>query len=1339
MICLYVMLSGFVSVCYADGLGNVRSLSVADGLSNDFVLDMAADGNGFVWVGTKSGLNKITGFGILKYTEKNSRLASNFVNALYYEKTSRTMWVGTLNGISIVDCMTGQMSVLNTSNGLAQNAIADISPAADGGVWILYMNNGVQYYDVRHKRLMPQQSYTLHTLHTSSHCCMDNGAGQLYIGHNGEGMSVVDLKRNRIERFRHNSGDPESVPSDNVRSIVCDLSGNVWVGTNNGLALFDPLARKFHRVASPDIGDNIYSMYLASDGNLLVACNLNGVSVVNTRNVALGDVASVAVSKLHIDNAACNAARAILNDVYGNVWIGSYGIGVAFVNPRPAAFNILPEIMDTNGKVCRVYGITASKDGGLWLGSDGGLSLYKDSKVAGHWRFDDILRRASAFVYVMYEDKNGNVWMGLDDEGVIVFNRNTHTFRCVGLSSRALDIHAFLELADGSMLIGTELGIYLYKDAKTEYLKNISSQLSSPTVYGLVLDHKGQLWVGTDGGGVNVFSKTGKLVARLNESNGLASSRVNQLFVAKDKSVWIATGNGLCHVKDVEKPDKIETFDSANGLTDPYVMSVTQDNNGQIWVSTFTDIACLDATSRSFVVYDFNVGVTAGGFVEGSAALTTDGYVYFGSPKGVCRVNPQLLRIQKKVSKVYVVGSETVASDTRHLVPLFPEEGAYRLPYDASTIRIAFSVADYGERGKVEYAYCMEGLDNKWVFTDGDDEVAFRNLRPGKYKFKVSASFIGGKIDEDNIAEVEIIVSPPWWATWWMMVIYALVVAAATFQTVRVYKRRLKLINALKLRDASLAMERENRQKEREMNDNRLQFFTNIAHELRTPLTLVVGPVDDMLNDADIAETHKRKLRLVYQNAVRLLGLINRLMEFRKTETGNYVLCISKGDICRTVRNVGMRFMESQSDSGVKLVVDVPVESMEMYFDNEAITNILDNLLSNAFKYTPAGGQVRLALNVDKSAADITVEDNGYGISKDALPHIFDRYYQENGKHQASGTGIGLAFVQSLVKLHEASISVESEQGKGTKFVVGLSRTNIYPKALHKAEEETGMSTVAFGKVQTHDVNEHEGGEKPLVLVVEDNDEIRNYIAGELDDSFRVASSKNGLEAWNKIKETVPDIVVSDIMMPVMDGMELCRRIKGDINTSHVPVILLTAKDTIDDKEAGYRCGADSYMTKPFSAKLLKARIKNLQESRLCLVKNIVAGNISVADCEMGHDDTATDSLTDIDRKFISSYTSLVVENMEDSELDMSFFTEHLNMSYSSFYRKVKALCGMTPVEFLRQMRLKRSAELLSTGNFNVTEVARMCGFDNIGYFRKCFKDEFGVAPSEYMKTKRKM
>lgn len=1338
-LCLFVAMLGMAYTSHANEHVNASNLSIADGLSNDFVLDMASDGYGFVWVGTKGGLNKITGYGILKYTDKNSRLANNCVNALCFEKATNKMWAGTLNGISIVDCATGEMSTLDKTKGLAQNAIVDIKPAADGGLWILYMDKGVQYYDVARQRLRPQTRSTLRTLRLTSHCCTDNGAGQLYIGHNGYGMSILDLRSHTVERFRHKKGDTESLPSDNVREIVCDQAGNVWVGTDNGLAIFNPLTRKFHRVNSPFLGDNIYSLSFVPDGRVLAACNLDGVSVIDTHGVEHGELAPGRVSRMNIDNAMCNAARAVLNDQYGNLWIGSYGMGITFINPRPTIFDILPPVTDNNGDICHVYGITASKSGGLWLGSDSGLSMYRDSKTLGYWSFSGVLSRASAFVYVMYEDRRGNVWIGLDDEGVIVFDSRNHSFRRIDIPARKLDIHAFLELPDGSMMIGSEMGAYLYKDGKVSFLRQLTAQMSSPTIYGLVLDRLGRIWVGTDGGGVTIFSRSGKRVAVLNSANGLPSSRISHLFVAKDKSVWIATGNGLCHVANVAKPHETEVYDTGNGLADPYVMAVTQDTYGQIWASTFTTIACLDNTSRSFAVYDYNMGVTAGGFVEGSAALATDGYVYFGSPKGVCRVNTQELRMQQKASRVHVVGCETVANDTRHLVPLFPEDGAYRLPHDASTIRVAFSVADYGERGKVEYAYCMEGLDDKWVFTDGDAEVAFRNLRPGKYTFKVRAKSISGKFDDGNMAEIKIVVSPPWWATWWMMMVYAVAIGTLAFEIAQVYKRRLKLVNALRLRDATLAMERENRLKEKEMGENRLRFFTNIAHELRTPLTLVIGPVDDLRNSADMPKAYKQKLGVIYHNAVRLLGQINRLMEFRKTETGNYTLSISKGDICATVRDVGLRFVESQASGNVRLSVKVPSESIEMYFDKEAITHILDNLMSNAFKYTPAGGRVCLALTADDSHVDISVADNGYGISKEALPHIFDRYYQENGKHQASGTGIGLALVKSLVGLHEGTVDVESEPGKGTKFTVRIGRNNIYPDAMH-VDDDNNENAMPMAHANDHLPDSgNDGNEKPLLLVAEDNDDIRNYIADELGGSFRVLAARNGLEAWSMAKSQMPDIVVSDIMMPEMDGIELCRRLKADIDTSHVPVILLTAKDTIDDKEKGYRCGADSYITKPFSTKLLMARISNLQETRRRIVMSIIDGK----DSAKAHDEATAasepaDNLTDMDRAFISNFTRLAIDNIADSELDMAFFTERLNMSYSSFYRKVKALCGVTPVDFLRQMRLKHSTELLASGNYNVTEVARKCGFDNMGYFRKCFKDEYGVVPSEYMKNKKK-
>lgn len=1337
---LLLWVLAFSSMCIAEEKVCVRNLSVSEGLSNDFVLNMTTDGYGFVWVGTKNGLNRITGYGVMKYTEKSSKLVDNMVNSLCYERKQNAMWVGTLKGITIVDCQSGLMKNLNIESGLAQNMIADIKPAADGGIWILYMHNGIQYYDVRHKRLVRQEAVVNNALRKPSHCCLDSGTGLLYVGHNGAGMSVVDLKRHRVENYRHRSGDPSSLPSDNVRRIVSDRHGNVWVGTSNGLAMFDPLSRRFHRLVGggPDrIGDNIYDMSFTNDGRLLVACNLDGVSIVDVRGTAwTGGMSEPASRRVQAEGMG-GMSRVVLNDSFGNVWVGSYGEGVSFINPRPTPFSILPGTNKNTGDgTGYAYGIAASRNAGLWVGTNGEIWLYRNAKMVGRWRFTKVLNRSSAFVYVLYEDHAGNLWMGLDDEGVVVFDPLGKKFRKINIADRALDIHAFLEMPDGSMLIGSELGLYRYKEGKVTFMKRLSGQLPSPTIYGLACDHHGRLWVGTDGGGVCVFAHSGERVARIDETNGLPTARVNQLLVGKDGAMWIATSGGLCRLPDVDNLHKIDIYDGGNGLPDPNIMGVVQYADGQIWVSTYSNIAKLDMVGAAFSVFDFKVGVPAGGFVEGSAALATDGCLYFGSPKGVCRVDNRLLRLQPKAPSIHVVGCETVAADTRHLVPLSPDgDGVYRMAYNSSTIRIAFSVADYGRNGRVEFVYKMEGLADDWIFTEGSNEVTFRNLRPGKYVFKVKARLLGGKFDEANIASVPIVVTPPWWATWWMYAIYVLLAVGIVVAVTRVYRRRLKLENSLKLRDASLELERANRQKEKEINENRLRFFTNIAHELRTPLTLTIGPVDDLRHAADMPPAYRSKLTVVYQNAVRLLGLINRLMEFRKAETGNSVLAVTKADLCQVVREIGMRFAEGRTDDGVSFAIEVLDEYIPIYFDSDVVAHILDNLLSNAFKYTPIGGRVCLSLTTDERWVNIAVSDTGSGISAEALPHIFDRYYQEKGKHRASGTGIGLALVKSLIELHQAKMEVDSELGQGTTFVLHLDRHNTYPNVKHKQEkslDEMEDTPVAEGREATK-AEVLERSMKPTLLVVDDNEDLRTYIARELADTFDVSTASDGLVALNMAHKKTPDVVVSDVMMPQMDGVELCRRLKEDIRTSHVIVVLLTAKTTNEDREEGYRCGADSYLSKPFSAGMLKARVCNLLEARKKLAGLLVAGRLSVTGDVPNTDDMGGLSL--IDRKFVNSFAALVSENLADSELDMSFFTDRLNMSYSSFYRKVKSLCGMSPNEYLRKMRLKRSAELLASRSFSVTDVAQMSGFDNMGHFRKCFKEEYGTAPSDYMRT----
>lgn len=1320
----------------SSNLLSAKTISIPDGLSNDFVETMATDGEGFVWVGTRSGLNRITSYGIITYNCTNSLLPNDYVTALCYDKATNSMIVGTQGGLCMINCATGLSIFMDATCGLEQNNVVDIEPAHGGGAWVLYMSKGLQHLDPKTMRLVPQDARTNKQISRTAHCCLDCADGTIIIGYNGTGMAVVDIRRGTVTNYRHKADDKSSLPSDNVRSIVRDNRGNIFVGTNSGLALFDRKTRIFHRLGQAtglDVGDNIYRLTLTPRGQVLAACNLDGVSLIESGGASKDHTESIKATKVDGGNAAC--ARVALADSYGNIWIGNHGTGVDFNNLFDTPFGIM---RIANGHAY-TYGIAKSHDGRLWVGSDSDIYLYDGNRQVGCWNFKNALHRSSALALSLYEDSKGNLWIGLDDKGVMVMDAKSRTFRRVEMERRNIDIFGFLELRDGSILIGSELGLYAYRDGKVRFLKAMTEQLPSPTVYTMAYDGKGRLWIGTDGGGTVVFAPSGKVVEKLRKGDGLPSNTVTQIMRAQDGSMFIATSNGLCRMANTDRPNLVKTYGAGSGLTDLNVKALAQDDMGYLWVSTYTNIARLDTKNGTFTIYDFNVGIPAGGYLEGAVPVTKDGVVYFGSTKGVCRINTRLADSMPKVSRVDIVRCETVEAEAQTMTTLTPDEdGVYRLNHDASTIRVEFSVVNYGEQGMVEYSYMMDGLDNKWYLADNDKMVTFRNLIPGKYKFHVRARLRGGKWSDDRMASISIVVSPPWWATWWMNAIYMLLAVAVAMVVLKSYKHKLNLENSLKIRDASLAMERENRKREQDMQEGRLRFYTNIAHELRTPLTLVLGPLDDLRLVSGIPQQFKPKLDMAYNNATRLLKLINRLMEFRKTETGNNELRVERGDMASMVNEVGLRFVEASVSKGINIKIDVPKQPVTMLYDHEVIDHIIDNLMSNAMKYTPAGGNVRLRLTTDGEKATISVADNGYGIDPKALPHIFERYYQENGKHQASGTGIGLAIVKSLAKLHEATIGVESEPGKGTVFTLTLSRKNTYPQAKHveTAKDITApQATVAKTTTDMGNGKADNDTSKPLLLVAEDNDDIRAYVAGELGDSYRVATARNGREALQMAKDKTPDIVVSDVMMPEMDGMQLCRLLKNDMDTSHVPVVLLTAKTTNDDKEEGYRCGADSYLTKPFSAKLLRTRLENIMKTRQRLARRLAKANVDKAGETAETESCQTmNSLTTIDRHFVEQLNQLIRENMANAELDMAFFTDRMNMSYSSFYRKVKALYDMTPVELLRKMRLSLSAHLLRQGDCSVTEAATKSGFDNMGHFRKCFKDEYGVAPSEYSK-----
>lgn len=767
------------------------------------------------------------------------------------------------------------------------------------------------------------------------------------------------------------------------------------------------------------------------------------------------------------------------------------------------------------------------------------------------------------------------------------------------------------------------------------------------------------------------------------------------------------------------------SFGAKEGLENTQVRAIQEDHDGYIWISTNGGISRLDEKNKRFYNYNYHDGIPMGDFMDGSTCITPDGTLFFGSQNGACYFNPRELSSPREVSPVtitqfFIYNKQTESRDTRLPVPI--SNRIVELPYNQNTFNISFNVLDYTQSSQVEFSYMLEGLENAWYSTQGDNQVTFRNIPHGNYVFKVKTRFRNQEWNE-NAAQLTVVIAPPLWLTWYAKLGYVILFIFALYALLRFYKRKLDL-------ESSLEVERKQSLNKQELNEERLRFYTNITHELRTPLTLILGPLEDLLSDATLSPKHANKISIIHDSATRLLNLINRILEFRKTETQNRKLSVAKGDLGQLVQEVGLRYKELNPNNKVNYHIHIETEDTEIFYDADMITIILDNLMSNAAKYTSEGDITLSLRSVEENQikyTEISVSDTGHGIDAEALPHIFDRYYQAKSKYQASGSGIGLALVKGLSELHEGILKVESAVDTGTTFTLRLLTENTYPNAIHaqhdmeKKPMDAEETTITDTPTENH----------PIVLVVEDNADIREYIRSSFTDIYEVITAKDGKEGWELAQARIPNIIVSDIMMPVMDGIELCKRIKEDMRTSHIPVILLTAKDSLQDKEEGYASGADSYLTKPFSAKLLHSRINNLLETR-----KKIASLLALTDTQPKQE-SAVSSLNKLDNEFLQKITQIIEENLEMEKMDIAFIADKMCMSHSTLYRKIKGLTDMSANEFIRKVKMRKGVELLMSGQYTISEIAYMIGFSSVAYFRQCFKDEYGMSPSDYVKQKQ--
>ena len=1324
----------------------VRPLGLEQGLSCNYVVSMAQDKHGFLWFATEEGLNRFDGNRFFTYYKQRDRqgISSSELNCVIDDAREPVVWIGTKNdGLNSYNYQTEEWRCYKHDSrnaaSIATNDITDLKFADDGKLWITTYWAGVELFDPATNKFTHFNKNRVKGLPDNQlWCVLYLGNGILMVGHVKNGLSIIDTRQLTARNFKHNEQDAFSISSNEVNSLYRDKNGTIWIGTSGGIDIYDPISQRFLHIADQAVRNHrIYDFLELPDGRMMVATEQMGIAVLDVNRKLFSASTQVPCSFISEGfgdyNLSGNSIRCLMLDKYNNVWAGLYGGGVNFLTLTLAPFGTIragaPEQMEKLTEKS-VMGMTFDRNGQLWMGTDGGgLNVFSAERK----RVATYTNETGNTVISATTDSQGNLWFGSFYNGATV--KMAHGgFRQV-LPNAHEDVRCFYEDAQHQMWIGTSHGIYVMDIARMKVVKTY--HLGNDMVRAITMDAQHHIWVGYFGSGIEVYSPGMKRLLSFNSSNReekyIPSNSVNHLICDSRNRIWAATNEGaVCF--DGKSLGKLEIYDQRQGMSNVHVRAITEDEMHNIWMSTNRGISCLRANQPGQIVnFGEKDNVVQSNFNDGSVVRSQDGFVCFGSAQGLCYFQPKQVLATVRAPKTIITSLSLIRGlEQADSVVNLAFRDNISLACNENTFAINFTVQNFAIEKFVEYSYMLSGLQKNWI-TAQQGSIMLRDIPPGTYQLQVRAR-IHNQPWSSEIAEFSFTIRPPLWLSWWAKLFYILVTLALVFLALRIYQRHLGL-------EYQLRAEKVNHEKEQKLNEERLRFFTNITHELRTPLTLILGPLDDISHSSDITKAVKHKLAVIHQSAVRLNELITQILEFRKTETDNRQLRVVKANVVDAVHEVSLKYEELAQKPDVAIKFVAPENPIMMYIDKEVIAIIVDNLVSNAIKYTDQGNidiSVERRRSGECHLVDITVSDTGHGISAKALPHIFDRYYQENGTHQASGTGIGLSLVKKLVTLHHGEVKAESNLEQGTSFIVTLDENEIYPDALRGDEN---VSAKLQGNDAASDVLNSEEtvfcveNGKPLLLVVEDNREILDYVADSFIDEFDVLKAGDGREGLALALDKVPDVIISDVMMPNMDGNAMCRALKKDVRTSHIPIILLTAKDSFEAKEKGYDSGADSYITKPFTHSLLRSRIHNLLQQRRrdkMLIQESKETNLAQKKEQL------RESLNKVDQEFFDKLNKLIEENIS-GDVDVNLIASNLAVSTSTLYRKMKVLTGISTNEYIRKYKMQYAEHLLLEGKYSISEISFMVGMNSVAYFRRCFKAEYGEIPSEYLKKLKQM
>ncbi|MCX6327225.1 MAG: response regulator [Bacteroidia bacterium] len=1370
---LYVLLTSFQK--------EIRFIKVnmETGLSHNSALCLIQDHVGFIWIGTRDGLNKFDGvyYTIYKHEFDDSlSISNNQVNCIF-ENDNNELWIGTANGLNKFDPARQSFTrffAREDSTGISDNYIWSIGEDSDKNIWIgttsginIYSNKNNSFRRLFVNSEVSDNSNTIITIFKDSR-------ENMWIGtRNG----LYRKSDNGFVRYYLEKEAEQNSKRFEIRNIYECQNGDIWVGTEGfGLYSFsmspgaDTVA---HHLTTKNsrLSSNTIRKIIEKDEKTLWLGTMEGLSIFDKNT---SELVNITYSDENPEGISNNSVRDIIKDNQGGIWIATYAGGVNYYHPQKILFSLNSNFVDPKStyKIKVVSVFLEESNGNLWIGTEGGGLHYYDQREDKylHYLHSNGNGIVDNNIKSLAKDGRGNLWIGTFS-GLSCLNIKTQQFTNYynekGLTNTLSNnqVHAIYIENDRRIWLGTNGGGLQILDQVTGNFFNVPG-MGRKNINTIYTDKSDQVWIGSQDG-ISCIDKNSMKKIDVSPVPGKFKKTIIYVnFITDDSfgNIWIGTqGYGLF----LNKGDSIYWFNTNNGLKDNTVNALLEGENGQLWITTnkgLSKVSLVEDKTGKYLkskTYTINDGLQGYQFYPRSALKSKAGRLFFGGVNGYNQFLPgqitdtvfypqvifSELSIKFKISKPGDLNSPIMQplNETSHLV----------LNYNQRDFTISFSGLNFISPENTCFRYMVKGLDQDWIDLGTQRFINFTYFPAGSYELMVKAT-TNPESWGNEYKSLQITILPPWWKTGWAFSIYALLLAVLLAAFFRYSQRWAKLKN-------ELAMEHFQREKEMELHQFKMNFFTDVSHELRTPLTLILTPLEKIIMQPGFTNRVRNQFLTIQRNGLRMMQLINQILDLRKLETGHASIQVAEGNISRFLRETSLGFKEMAKSNEIALEFVSEYDTLQLWYERDKMEIVLFNLLSNALKNTPKGGKVMLSLSVvdaeaigyksknellSDSYAQITVEDNGKGIPAENLDAIFNRFYslkQEAG-NQTFSSGVGLELTKRLVELHHGIIIVESRvAGKSregeTKFTVWLpmGKNHFGTSEIiedFKNSEDPSLYTwefqdreFAYDEFDIEPIIERSENpdEKPHLLIVEDNNGVRNFIKSLFVSNYFVEEAGNGEIGLEKAFKTIPDLIISDIMMPVMDGIEFCHRIKTDLRTSHIPVILLTARTAITFKYEGLETGADEYITKPFSAKYLLIRVKNLIKQRDLLKSHFQLEAL----CDPG-----TITLTSFDEKLLKKAVDFITENISDSSVNVNKLSKHLGLSRVHFYRKIKALTNMTAVEFIRGVKLKRAAHLLSQNKLSVKEVRNMTGFEDPDYFREAFKIQFGVTPSDYSAKK---